>query len=194
MAYCAYCGNPVAQVSYTPCPTCARPSNGAPPRPAGSSGANVALIAIGVVVVGLVLIAIAGILAAIAIPNFLTAMQRSKQKRTMADMRSIASAVEMYASDEQRLPEGSSIADLESRLVPKYMPQLPRQDGWEHPLRYSATADAYFIGSGGADRRFDRDALNEYAAGSTTNFDCDIVFSNGKFVQYPEGVQRGGGG
>jgi type II secretory pathway pseudopilin PulG len=193
MAYCAYCGNPVAQVSYAPCPTCARPSNGAPPRPASSSGANVALIAIGVVVVGLVLIAIAGILAAIAIPNFLTAMQRSKQKRTMADIRSIAAAVETYAADEKHLPQGSSITDLESQLVPKYMRNVPRQDGWAHPLRYSATSDAYFLGSGGKDGQFDRDALNEYTAESTTNFDCDIVFSNGTFVQYPEGVQRGGG-
>ena len=35
----------------------------------------------------LIVVAIIGILAAIAIPNLLTAMQRSKQKRTMADMR-----------------------------------------------------------------------------------------------------------
>ncbi|MDQ6799248.1 MAG: prepilin-type N-terminal cleavage/methylation domain-containing protein, partial [Acidobacteriota bacterium] len=38
----------------------------------------------------LIVVAIIGILAAIAIPNLLTAMQRSKQKRTMADMRTIA--------------------------------------------------------------------------------------------------------
>src|SRR5436309_760920 len=40
----------------------------------------------------LIVVAIIGILAAIAIPNLLTAMQRSKQKRTMADMRTIATA------------------------------------------------------------------------------------------------------
>ncbi|HMC21457.1 MAG TPA: prepilin-type N-terminal cleavage/methylation domain-containing protein, partial [Thermoanaerobaculia bacterium] len=42
----------------------------------------------------LIVVAIIGILAAIAIPNLLTAMQRSKQKRTMADMRTIATAWE----------------------------------------------------------------------------------------------------
>src|SRR5512134_435367 len=47
----------------------------------------------------LIVVAIIGILAAIAIPNLLTAMQRSKQKRTMADMRSIATAWEAYATD-----------------------------------------------------------------------------------------------
>ena len=25
--------------------------------------------------------------------------------------------------------------------------------------------------------------------GATTNFDCDIVYSNGSFIQFPEGMQ-----
>ena len=40
----------------------------------------------------LIVVAIIGILAAIAIPNLLTAIQRSKQKRTMSDIRTIAVA------------------------------------------------------------------------------------------------------
>ena len=47
----------------------------------------------------LIVVAIIGILAAIAIPNLLTAMQRSKQKRSMADIRSIATAWEARATD-----------------------------------------------------------------------------------------------
>ena len=50
----------------------------------------------------LIVVAIIGILAAIAIPNLLTAMQRSKQKRTMADMRSVATAWEARASSRTR--------------------------------------------------------------------------------------------
>ena len=50
----------------------------------------------------LIVVAIIGILAAIAIPNLLTAMQRSKQKRTMADMRTIATAWEARATDINR--------------------------------------------------------------------------------------------
>ena len=38
----------------------------------------------------LIVIAIIGILAAIAIPNLLNAVQRGKQKRTMIDMRTLA--------------------------------------------------------------------------------------------------------
>src|SRR5690349_14740160 len=47
----------------------------------------------------LIVVAIIGILAAIAIPNLLTAMQRSKQKRSMADIRSIATGWESRATD-----------------------------------------------------------------------------------------------
>src|ERR1700757_3137885 len=50
----------------------------------------------------LIVVAIIGILAAIAIPNLLTAMARSKQKRTMADMRTIATAWEARATDVNR--------------------------------------------------------------------------------------------
>ena len=35
MAYCAYCGSHVAQVSFVPCASCGNPTNGAPPRGGG---------------------------------------------------------------------------------------------------------------------------------------------------------------
>ncbi|MEO8035925.1 MAG: prepilin-type N-terminal cleavage/methylation domain-containing protein, partial [Acidobacteriota bacterium] len=47
----------------------------------------------------LIVVAIIGILAAIAIPNLLTALQRAKQKRTLADIRSIATAWEARSTD-----------------------------------------------------------------------------------------------
>ncbi|MEO6327242.1 MAG: prepilin-type N-terminal cleavage/methylation domain-containing protein, partial [Thermoanaerobaculia bacterium] len=47
----------------------------------------------------LIVVAIIGIIVAIAIPNLLNAIQRAKQKRTMADMRSIGTAIEAYAID-----------------------------------------------------------------------------------------------
>ncbi|PYT07794.1 MAG: hypothetical protein DMF49_07090 [Acidobacteria bacterium] len=45
----------------------------------------------------LIVVAIIGIIAAIAIPNLLNAIDRGKQKRTMADIRSVGTAVEEYA-------------------------------------------------------------------------------------------------
>jgi len=54
----------------------------------------------------LIVIAIIGILAAIAIPNLLNAVQRGKQKRTMSDIRTMATAVEAYAVDNNIYPSG----------------------------------------------------------------------------------------
>ena len=55
----------------------------------------------------LIVIAIIGILAAIAIPNLLNAVQRGKQKRTMSDMRALATAVEAYAVDNNNYPQAA---------------------------------------------------------------------------------------
>ena len=52
----------------------------------------------------LIVVAIIGIIVAIAIPNLLNAIQRAKQRRTMGDMRSAATAVEAYAVDLNRYP------------------------------------------------------------------------------------------
>ena len=41
----------------------------------------------------------------------------------------------------------------------------------------------------GRDWKWEKRSLREYTERATTNFDCDIVFSDGTFVTYPEGVQ-----
>ena len=195
MEYCAYCGNPTGKVSYAPCPKCGNPTNGAPrPAPAAAGGGtNTALIVIFAVVGALVLVAIIGILAAIAVPNLLTAKQRAMQKRTMADIRMIATAAEAYATDNNGVyPETLAV------LAPKYIKVVPTRDGWGHQFEYECLTDetgkctGYVILSGGKNGHPD-DSMRELAAhprGATTNFDCDIVYSNGTFVEYPEGVQH----
>ena len=60
----------------------------------------------------LIVIAIIGILAAIAIPNLLAAVQRGRQKKSMADIRSIATAIESYAVDYNVYPTGACDAGL----------------------------------------------------------------------------------
>ena len=197
MAFCAWCGNPVAQVSYAACPRCGNPTNGSQRVAAGGSdGTKTAGIIIGVIVGGFVLIAVIGILAAIAIPNLLTAMQRSKQKRSMADMRSIGAAVEAYATDKNALPEASSyVAELSSTLSPTYIRKLPEVDGWGTAFRYECwprgACQSYAIRSAGADKTFEDDSAEGYTTDTKTkDFDNDIVMVDGKFVQYPEGVQQ----
>src|ERR1700748_3561064 len=94
----------------------------------------------------LIVVAIIGILAAIAIPNLLTAMQRSKQKRTMADMRSLATAWEARATDVNRYNAAGTTGfstitfdDLNTYLAPTYVKKLPQNDAWNTPYVYEAT-------------------------------------------------------
>jgi len=199
--YCAWCGAPVTRVSYAPCQRCGRPTNGAQTAApvSGGGGGSTAAIVIALVVGGLVVVAIIGILAAIAIPNLLTAMQRSKQKRTMADLRTVATSVEAYAADNNGYPQATSIEALVPLIEPKYIKTVPRIDGWGHPLMYSCyqqqegRCTGYLLGSGGKDMTFEHSEPHEYIdapAGATTNFNCDLIYADGKFIEYPEGVQH----
>ena len=144
----------------------------------------------------LIVVAIIGILAAIAIPNLLTAMQRSRQKRSMADMRSIATAWESRATDTNDYaaagltwPSTSAdyIASIATLLSATYIKVVPTKDGWGVNFAGGISADkqAYSIESYGKDKT----NLATDVAGPTNRFDCDIVFSNGTFVVYPEGIQ-----
>ena len=146
----------------------------------------------------LIVVAIIGILAAIAIPNLLTAMQRSKQKRTMADVRTIATAWEARATDVNSygaagttftFPTTSvSGAALDSMLSPTYIKSLPQKDGWGDVYGFGTTSNGqvYAIRSSGKDNSFQGAT---YTVGPTNLFDCDIVYSNGSFIQFPEGIQ-----
>ena len=56
----------------------------------------------------LIVVAIIGILAAIAVPNFLNAQIRAKVARALGDMRSIQTALEMYRTDSNVYMMGPS--------------------------------------------------------------------------------------
>ncbi|HVR44814.1 MAG TPA: type II secretion system protein [Thermoanaerobaculia bacterium] len=153
----------------------------------------------------LIVVAIIGILAAIAIPNLLSAIQRSKQKRTLADLRSIATAWEGRATDVHAYNASGwtpmtqiDDSDLTEHLSPTYIRTLPRTDGWNNDWLFYADqgwgaaerANHYQIVSGGRNG----DTEPSTPLGPTTNFDCDIVFEDGQFVLFPEGAQMGTGG
>ena len=146
----------------------------------------------------LIVVAIIGILAAIAIPNLLTAMQRTRQKRTMADMRSIATAWESRATDASAYnaaglswpPATVGASTIANMLAPTYVKKIPVYDGWNVEFRVSDNvATAYTVKSFGADKTENTTVTSAASAIVTTSFDCDIILSNGHFVQYPEGVQ-----
>jgi len=147
----------------------------------------------------LIVIAIIGILAAIAIPNLLNAVQRGKQKRSMSDMRALATAIEAYAVDNNAYPAATTCAggiwtttqvalttSSFSNLSPTYIAQAPKIDGWGSFFRYGSDAPGnnYVIASYGRDK-----TNTSIGCGTTTNFNDDIYYSNGTFIQWPEGTQ-----
>jgi type II secretion system protein G len=146
----------------------------------------------------LIVVAIIGILAAIAIPNLLTAMQRTRQKRTMADMRTIATAWESRATDTDvynaagiSWPAATApVTSITTLLMPTYVKKIPLYDGWNVSFRVSSNnPTAYSIMSYGADKTSNTTVTSAPLAITTNNFDCDIILADGNFVQYPEGVQ-----
>ena len=143
----------------------------------------------------LIVVAIIGIIAAIAIPNLLNAINRGRQKRSMADVRTIGTAVEAYAVDMAFYPtyaEGPvDNATFQGFLEPTYVKTVPREDGWRTSFYASSQSRFYTLASAARDKQLSG-ALTSYSAGITSDMDCDIVYSNGSFVQYPEGVQDDG--
>jgi type II secretion system protein G len=55
----------------------------------------------------LIVVAIIGILAAIAVPNFLNAQTRAKVSRVYSDLRALGNAIEMYRVDNNTYPGGA---------------------------------------------------------------------------------------
>jgi general secretion pathway protein G len=154
----------------------------------------------------LIVVAIIGIIVAIAIPNLLNAIQRAKQKRTMGDMRSSGTAAEAYAVDFNHYPAAAGYAPpsgltipgsttfgapgsgFNGQVTPTYIRVLPLSDGWTSFFLYGSGTNHqdYFILSNGKDGL--KDGTLTY--GETTNFNNDIIFIDGQFVQYPAGAQN----
>src|SRR5512140_712723 len=92
----------------------------------------------------LIVVAIIGIIVAIAIPNLLNAIQRAKQRKSMGDIRSIATAVEAYAVDFNRYPPAGGVTypvgtayptvtlgtNVSTYVSPTYIRVTPLSDGW----------------------------------------------------------------
>jgi general secretion pathway protein G len=135
----------------------------------------------------LVVVALIGLIVAIAVPNLMNAINRARQKRTMADMRALCEGIEMYHVDVNYFPiyEKVAASALEHDLR-IYMKKYNARDGWNQPFLYVANGDNYTVSSMGSDGYEDPSV----PGGATTTFQADIVFSDGVFVQWPEGVQR----
>jgi prepilin-type N-terminal cleavage/methylation domain-containing protein len=153
----------------------------------------------------LIVIAIIGILASVLIPNLLDAMQKAKQKRTLADMRITGTAMFSWLSDQVGAAAAGAestinlddyaeidLTSLRSALVPQYIEHIPERDGWRLDYKYwlnvtSAAQSQHVmaIGSGGRDKSI---VSGEYESGSfePTDYDQDILWADGFFVRWPQ--------
>ena len=85
----------------------------------------------------LIVVAIIGILAALLIPNAMSAMQRARQKGTMKDLSTLATYLMDYTTDRGAAPawDGSAYdntSTIYTDLVPLYAKALPSTDQWGH--------------------------------------------------------------
>lgn len=153
----------------------------------------------------LIVIAIIGLLAAMLIPNMLEAMHKAKQKRTMGDMRTVGGAMMAWLTDQAAASAAGQGFDLSiygspldaagvsSLLVPQYIQEIPVRDGFKFPFEYyvrdsdpQATAVLAIRSTG----------LRGIPAGSTyttgsfnpTDYEQDIVWADGFFIRWPQGL------
>ena len=132
-------------------------------------------------------VATIGIVAAIAIPNLMNALNRARQKRTMADIRAICEAIEMYQQDLMFFPKYSGVtAENLQNALQIYVKRYNPSEGWNQAFWYDSDGEHYTLRSYGSDGLADA----TLQLGVTTTFKADIVYSDGAFVQWPEGVQR----
>lgn len=124
----------------------------------------------------LIVVAIIGIIAAIAVPNLLTAIQRSKRSRTAADLRAIGTALGSYNVDNNQFPTSATAAALFTLLRDQGHYQGSTADGWSNAYVYNGGAQGYTL------RSYGKDNVAQLPAANTGEFNSDIIYIDGGFV------------
>lgn len=154
----------------------------------------------------LIVVAIIGIIASMLIPNMLDAMQKAKQKRTMADMRITGGAMFSWLTDQvgaaaagatgSQINLGDyggikSVTQLTTILIPNYLQDIPVKDGWKSPYDYYLnTANPHSqhvmaIRSRGRDSQPDAEDYT-VTAFEPTDYNQDVIWADGFMVRWPE--------
>jgi len=166
----------------------------------------------------LIVVAIVGLLAALLIPNALAAIQKAKQKGTMKDINSIATALTDFVTDKGTAPVktyGALAAGdvLYTSLSGFYLKVLPLNDQWGTTFyvaggtaadgNYGATGsgvDSFLVASYGRNKTQDTVTFNPAQPSSAyfditgmTSFDQDLVNWEGSWIHVPKGAQLGSG-
>ena len=127
------------------------------------------------------------ICAAVVGSNLLGAIDRGKQKRTIHDMRAIASAIDAYLAEHPAGARAESIEELNATLRGTY----PCADAWSDPFLVRWDGAHYLLRSLGRDGELDKGSTaSTYQPGATFLFGDDIVLEDGRFKRYPQGTQE----
>lgn len=115
----------------------------------------------------LIVVAIIGILAAIAVPNFLNAQIRAKVARAVSDLKMLETTLEMYRLDNTDYPPWGGLHPNELRYLRlttpiSYMSSIPRD-----PFFSDISADAANWGSA-----YDYVSVMSSASSGDFNWDC----------------------
>jgi prepilin-type N-terminal cleavage/methylation domain-containing protein len=156
----------------------------------------------------LIVVAIIGIIAALLIPNFLDALQKAKQKRTVADTRNLGTAMFSWLTDAVGAASAGAIvgntvdlskytgnlttnAQIASVLVSQYIQSVPVLDGWKNTYDYKLDqanplgAQVMYIRSAGRDKSYGS-TVYTVSAFDPTDYNQDIVWADGFFVRWPQ--------
>jgi len=132
----------------------------------------------------LIVVAIIGVIAAIAIPTLQTAIDKAKQRGTMADMHNLGMAVNYYEIDESCFPSGATpAANLATLLQPYTKNVLPVKDRWNRYLHYGSDMQNWY-----SIESYGKDGIDgvDISAATKNHFEQDIVFATGRFTSAPE--------
>lgn len=143
----------------------------------------------------LIVVAIIGILASIAIPMMINAINKARQSSTAARIHIMAGFIEQYIHGHPEIgaPKFDNVEDLNNKFIELGISTSKDvvHDAWGYELVYIAEAGdkarGYTILSYGEDGR---EGPDPETPGKTGYFDEDIIWSNGGFIQKPDGYQR----
>jgi type II secretion system protein G len=165
----------------------------------------------------LIVVAIIGILAALLIPNALSAIQKAKQKGTMKDINSISTAITDFVTDNGTAPTGVSGAlvaggPLYTALSGFYLKVLPQNDQWGTAFNiWCGTAadnqynnvtnngvDDFLVSSFGRDKTLTAITFDPMAPTTAffditamISFNQDLVSWSGSWIHAPKSAQLG---
>lgn len=153
----------------------------------------------------LIVIAIIGIISAMIIPNLIDTLEKAKQKRALADMRQLGTAMMAWLTDASQANAAAATASvvnlttfstisqsaLYDLLVPQYIQDVDDLDPWKHPYDHylnvvdPGNGSEMAIRSGGRDGIFEGDT---YVIGGfePSDYNQDVLWVNGIFARYPE--------